>query len=221
MSLKRFATAALALGVLALVLAPTAAAHKTTFSSDGKIKIVWGFLNEPAVTYTKTGLDLALTDNATGAPITGAAETLEAHLKWGEQEHEFEDLRAQVGKPGSYTDVITLTQPGLYTLVLHGTINGTQVDLEIPGAHEIHGIDETFFPAPASNPFGGASGSTAALEQEIAALKTRLAALEAKTSTQAATPATVTDQANGVPAPGLLVVALGLVAAALVLRRRA
>jgi len=112
------------LALVALLLAPTAAAHKTTYSDDGKIKIVWGFRNEPATTWTKTDLDLILTDNVTGAPITGATETIQhAALEYGEEELDLE-LEAQHGQVGRYTSqVVTLTRPGYYTLHLEGTIN--------------------------------------------------------------------------------------------------
>lgn len=210
--------------MLVVGFVPTAAAHKTTYTEDGKIKIVWGFLNEPAVTWTKTGLDLILSDNATGAPISGASETLEAHLIWGDDELHFEHLRAQHGKPGGYTDVVTLTQPGLYSLKLHGTINGSAVDMTIPAAHDTSAIEGTFFPS-AENPFMVGEDGTAALQAEIADLKARIAALEAKATTQSQTPATVTEQppavTSDVPSAGLLLGALALVGAALVLRRKA
>lgn len=196
----------LALGVS--LAAPTALAHKTAYTPDGGIKIVWGFLNEPATTFSKTGLDLILTDNATGAPIAGAETTLRATLRLADQQHAFE-LRAQHGQQGRYTDVVTLTRPGLYVLHLSGTINGTAVDIAIPGAHAIEGIEETYFPPMQSS------------EARIAALEQQVAALDAKVKAASSTPAKVTEQpTKGVPAPGLF----GLVAlaalAAIVLRRR-
>lgn len=204
------------LAVVALALSPVAAAHKTTYTPDGSVKVVWGFLNEPAVTMTKTGLDLTLTDNATGAPIEGAEGTLDVSLRYGEEVHRFDDFRAQHGQKGKYTGVVTLTQPGVYYLVLKGTLNGTAVDLEIPSQHEIAGIEETYFPAyePAD---------VAALAAKVAALEAKVAALESKAATQSDTPATVTRQDDDVPAPGVLLVlaALGAVAVALALRRRA
>lgn len=200
-----------ALVALLLAAAPLASAHKTAYTDDGRVKVTWGFLNEPAVTHTKTGLDLSLTDNETGAPLEGVEETLTASLRWGDQVHEFEDLRAQHGQKGRYTGVITLTQPGIYHLVLKGTINGTEVDMEIPTAHEVTAIDETYFP-PAES-----------LDARVAALEQQVAALQAELETQGGTPATVTPQdtgSNGVPAPGVAL-ALLAVAAVVLARRRA
>jgi hypothetical protein len=212
MHLRRALAIFAALAIVAIAAAPTASAHKTTYSADGKIKIVWGFLNEPAVTWTKTGLDLILSDNATGAPITGAADTLEAHLIHGDDELHFENLRAQHGKAGSYTDVVTLTKPGVYVLKLHGTINGSAIDMEIPSQHETHGIEETYFPEVDS------------MDARLKALETEVATLKAQIKTQSETPATLTPQAtaegNDAPAAGVLLAALGAVAAALVLRRK-
>lgn len=204
------------LGAVALSLAPTAAAHKTAYTSDGKVKIVWGFLNEPAVTWTKTGLDLVLTDNATGAAISGAESTVEVHLKRGEQEIHLEDLRAQFGRPGAYSQPITLTKPGLYALVLHGKINDTDVDMTIEAAHEVEAIEETFFPALEESPYaaGGADGA------RIAALEAKVAALEARAKTASETPTDVTAQTA--PVPDLaLALALALVVAIALARRRA
>jgi hypothetical protein len=210
-----------ALAVLLLALAaPTVAAHKTTYSADGKVKIVWGFLNEPALTMTKTGLDLILTDNATGAPIEGVEKTLNASLVYGSDVHEFEDFAPQHGQKGRYTDKITLTRPGIYSLRLAGTINGTAVNMDIQGAHEIGAIEETYFPtfaAPAD-----ASGKVTALESKVAQLEAKIAALEAKAATQSQTPATLTSETprNSVPAPGAAsLLALASIAAVLVMRR--
>lgn len=204
----------LALGLLLTAAAGTAAAHKTTYSADGKVKIVWGFLNEPAVTWTKTGLDLILSDNATGAPLEGADKTLDASLVLGDQVHPFEDFAPQHGQKGRYTDVITLTRPGLYSLRLQGTINGSAVDLTIPAQHEVSDVKETYFPEA-----DGPSQTAARLK----ALEDQVAALKANAQTQAETPATLTPQGpakNDTPAAGLLGALAVVGLAALVLARR-
>lgn len=224
MQSKKVIIAFATLIALMFAFAPAASAHKTAYTPDGKIKIVWGFLNEPAVTWTKTGLDLRISDNVTGAPILGAADTMEVHFRIGDEEMHFEDLAAQFGTPGAYTQVVTLTQPGLYSIVIHGTINGTTVDdMMISAAHEVNGVDETFFPKPSENPFE--TGNPSALSTEVAALKARIDALEAKIKTQSQTPATVTPQpsvSGSAPAPGLGMIALAaaIVGAALILRRK-
>ena len=211
-------TTLVALASLALLLVAatgTAAAHKTAYSADGKVRVVWGFLNEPAVTYTKTGLDLQLRDNATGAPLEGAEKTLNASLVYGDQTHPFTGLAAQHGadKRGSYTDVVTLTRPGLYSLRLVGTVNGSAIDMTIPAQHEINDLGQTYFPDAAG------PGELAA---EVAKLRQEVDALKAQQQTQSGTPADLTPQGgNGVPAPGLLAsLAVVGVAALLLMRRR-
>lgn len=217
---KRFLPAtALSLLLLALVVAPTAEAHKTTYTPDGKVRIVWGFLSEPAITMTKTGLDLHLYHNATGAPIEGAEKTLNASLVYGDQVHRFEKLAAQHGQKGRYTEVVTLTRPGIYSLRLEGAINGTAVQMDVQAAHEIAGIEDTYFPAL------GAAAGDADISAKVAQLEAKIAALEAKAQTQSGTPATLTPQApasNAVPGPGLAAtLALVAVAALLLIRRKA
>lgn len=201
----------LALGLLLTAAAGTAAAHKTTYSADGKVKIVWGFLNEPAVTWTKTGLDLILSDNATGAPLEGVEKTLKASLVLGDQVHAFEDFGAQHGQKGRYTDVVTLTRPGLYSLRLEGTINGSAVALTIPAQHEVSDVKETYFP--------DADGPSQ-LAARLKALEDQVATLKATQQTQATTPAPVNEQKNDTPAPGPLAVLALLGVAALALARR-
>lgn len=209
-----------------LVLSPTAAAHKTAYTADGKYKVVWGFLNEPAITWQKTGIDLRITDNATGAGVAGLQDAIEVHLKKGDHEMHLEDLAGQFGTVGAYTQVVTLTQPGLYTLVIHGKINDTVVDdLEIPAAHEIHEVEDTFFPATDESPFTeGPDAEDDALLARLAALETEVAALKAKQATQSQTPAPLTEQPTTTTAPvpgfGLLAAALAVVGVALVLRRK-
>lgn len=213
MTALRTSLIALAALLVLMAAAGTAAAHKTAYTPDGKIKIVWGFLNEPAVTMTKTGLDLRLSSNETGAPIAGAEKTLNASLVYGDQVHDFA-LSASHGTAGAYTDKITLTRPGLYSLRLVGTINGTEVDMTIPGAHEVAAIEETYFPA-----LGQGAGDA---DARIRALEAKVTALEGKLATQTGTPADVTPQggANDVPAAGLLPALAVLGVAALVLARR-
>lgn len=211
MTPRTLLTTLVALGLLLTAAAGTASAHKTAYTPDNKVKITWGFLNEPAVTWTKTGLDLILRDNATGAPIEGADKTLNASLVLGDAAHAFE-LSPQHGadKKGSYTDVVTLTRPGLYGLRLTGTINGSAVDMTIPAQHEITDVQETYFP-DADGP--------AQLAARLKALEDQVGALKATQKAQTDAPATVTTQKN-TPAAGL-VPTLGLLAvAALLLARR-
>lgn len=205
---------------LLLLAVPAASAHKTVYTADNKVKVTWGFLGEPAVTMTKTGLDLILTDNATGAPINGAEKTLKVELHYGDEEVALSGFKAQFGAPGKYTDVVTLTKPGIYVLHLAGTINGSDVDMEIPAAHEVEAIDDTYFPELASA--NASDAKVRALEAKVTQLEAKMTALEAKVKTQTETPATVTPQAPAktVPGAGALGALAVLGIAAVVLARR-
>lgn len=209
----------LAAAVLLMALAPTAAAHATKTSDDGKIKVTWGWKTEPASTYTLNALDLTIRDNATNAGIAGLEKAgLTVTLRYGEEALEIETLAAQSGKGnGTYTGphAITPTRPGIYTLHVSGTIQGSEVDLEIPATHEMEDLRETMFPVRSS--------TTAELDAKIAELEAKIAALEAKSRTSSETPADVTPATGGrnpVPAPGALPALAVLAVATLVALRR-
>lgn len=210
----------LGVAFLALAFTPAAEAHKTEYAADGTIKIVWGLLHEPAVTWRATGLDLRVTDNATGAGIPLENMTVNATLSYGDERLPL-TLKGRHGQPAGVltSQLLTPTRPGLYTLHLEGTIDGKAVDLAIPAAHDIEPAAESFFPEPSFDPYAARADSSA-LQAEVDALKTRIAALEAKADTQSQTPAPVTP-ADAQKTPGFgLVAAIGAVAIVLALRRR-
>lgn len=218
-----------ALATLVLVaVAASASAHATAYSADGKIKVTWGWTNEPATTMTKNGLDLILRDNATGAGLSGMGNAnLTVEIIYGDEVMTLERIKPQHGREaeGRYTGPhpITPTAAGIYTLHIAGTINGSAVDLTIPANHEMDPIEDTFWPTQLPG--------TADLARELDALKAenvdltaRLAALEAKATTQSQTPAPVTNQEpasnNPIPGIGLLgLLAVGVLVIAF--RRRA
>lgn len=211
--------------MLVVALVPVAAAHSSGNTADGKIRVTWGMLDEPATTDSKNRLDLVVrwAENSTG--ISGvAAMDLHVELAYGDEELPI-TLVAQRGREeeGRYTSStpILLTQPGVYTLNVKGVINGTEVDVSIAG-HEIGKLDEFAFPPRESE----SAPDTSALEARIAELEARIVALEAKAKAQSTTPAGLTQQtgapesgANEAPAWTLLA-ALGAIAIAALLHRR-
>ena len=203
------------LAAMLLAFSGSAAAHASQNSADGKIRVTWGWLEEPAHAGEKLKLDLVIRDNANGAGISGltGANITILTLGYGEKEYALGNLTAYNGPkggafagPGSYTASISVipTREGIYTLHIKGTVNGSAVDLEIPAQHALEYPDALAFPDPLPT---------------NEALEARVAALEAKAQAQSQTPAPLTKQApsgNSIPLVGMLGVlaVCGLVALA-------
>lgn len=157
----------LTLGLLtiATIAAASASAHATHYSPDGKLKFVYGHLNEPAYTFVKTGLDLSIIDNATGKGISGlgtdargshdgspaATPKLTVLYRYGAEGGPTKDIsgdfRAQHGQVGKYTHPITFTRAGLYSIVITGTINETVLEnFVLAPAHAIESQDDIMWP---------------------------------------------------------------------------
>lgn len=228
MVVKKLALVAIALASLALVLAPTAAAHASKNTEDGKYRVTWGLLSEPGFTHEKNRLDLVIRENATGAGVGGlTAANVTIKLVYGEEAYDLGEITPNRNAKGSafagegnYTSqhFVYLTRPGIYALHIAGDIHGSPVNLTIPAAHEYESMSEIMFPDETE--IGAGEGGD--LAARIAALEAEVQALKAQQQTQSSTPATVTEQApqNGIPATGAIVAALAVVGAALVLRRR-
>lgn len=234
MPVPRILLMTLATGFLALSLAPTAAAHASANSADGAVRVTWGFLDEPAYTHQKLRLDLIIrkVDTMAGIPAS-EIQNVTATLIYGDESYDFGAVNPYRGAKsggafagdGNYTGAnpVYLTREGIYTLHVRGTIAGSEVDLRIPATHEYRAMSDVAFPDNEAFP---ASGDTSALEARIAALEQQVEALRQEQQTQSSTPASVTGQTppaepNGVPAAGVLLAALGALAAALLLRQKA
>ncbi|HET6405837.1 MAG TPA: hypothetical protein VFH78_14435 [Candidatus Thermoplasmatota archaeon] len=220
-----------------LALAAPAAAHASANSADGKVRVTWGLLEEPGYTHEKNRLDLILREVGTGAGIGGltAENITKLALRYGDEEYDLGDITVNRGAkganfagPGNYTsqNFVYLTRPGIYTLVIQGTIAGSEVDLTIPATHEYGPMTEIMFPDEVAIG-GGAGGDTSALEARIAALEQQVEALRAQQQTQSQTPAPVVTQTpagttptRDAPAAGILLASIAAVVAALALRRK-
>jgi hypothetical protein len=167
-----------------VIAAGTASAHATAYTPDGKVKFVYGNLGEPVYTFQKTGLDLGIYDNRTGASITGL-EAVVGHgdhvtpkltIGWrygaqGGPALDFsKDLTAQFGKPGWYTYPVMYTKPGLYYLSIKGSINGTMVDQTITPLHEIKEMKDIMWPDKVGQP-SDQDARIMALESKVEAMK--------------------------------------------------
>jgi MYXO-CTERM domain-containing protein len=201
---RRLLTAVLLLG--ALMVVPAAAAHVTYLTDDEAYVITVGQQGEPVYTFQRTNLDLIIRENTDErAEVGGVHETLTAVLIGPGGEELEGELSPQHGATGRYqfADGYTLTQPGVYTLRLTGTIGESTVDRVYDLPHAIHSQSEVMFPDRGLD-------DLRALNARVADLETRLMQAE----TQAAD--------NGeAPAPGLALVALLVLGLALLARRRA
>lgn len=200
------------LGILLALclLVPTAAAHERYFSPDDRFLIVLGEQGEPVYTYDFTNLDLSVRDNATGEPITGVEETLEATLVAPDSSELSLPLAVQHGQEGRYEFVeeYQLTMPGQYEVRLEGDIDGT----DVTGTYLLPG------------PRGDFRDITFPHDDvpDLRELQDRIDALEAQVEAldnQEQSNGVATSDENGAPGPGALLL-LGALGAALVVARR-
>lgn len=174
MDASRLLTPLLAAALAAAIVAPSAAAHTTVFSSDGKYRIVVGQLEEPVVTQQKTGLDLCFTLNTTARePVAIDLSAVQATLVSPGGEELSQELRTQFGRPGCYQfeKPYVLTEPGQYTLSLSGDLNGTALaftGVNAGGTVEDH--EEIRFPAAEAEDKGAPLPAAAWLIVGLAAL---------------------------------------------------
>lgn len=201
----RVTVLALALGSL-LLLAPSAMAHETYESDDGEYLITVGSQGEPVYTFQVTNVDLIirehLGDGERGDEVSGVHQTLTATLIAPGGEEHTDELTTQFGSEGRYefNDGYVLTQPGIYTLRLEGSINDTPVDGVYDLPHTIPSQSDIMFPD---------QGLPTA--HDVAELQDRVAALETQSG----------DDNNDAPGPGALLLVGLLAFSVLLLRARA
>lgn len=217
---------------VALASLPAASAHSSVESSDGKYEFVIGLLNEPVVTYAKTGLDMCVKQmpanhdelEAQGKTVEGTAVNIDAGaltatLKSPDGKTLSQPLKGQYGRTGCYQfqNPFVLTMPGQYTVDVTGTVNGTAISFKDVKAGGAVGNESALtFPATNVQSLESLSAKNtdqaaqiAKLQQDLATLKTQVNSMKAsQTSSKGAPSASV----------ALILVVLG--AAVVVLRRR-
>lgn len=211
----------------ALLTVPLASAHNEYETDDGKYRVVVGQLNEPTVTWSKTGLDLCfqqlppgeMDEEAEGAPLTVNTGSLTVTLTAPNNKTLSQPLRGQFGRPGCYQfqDPYVLTVPGQYKVDMTGSINGTPVAFHgmLAGGAVKDQVALTF-------PDGGAP-TNLDLSSESAALKNRVDTLEASNKELSQRVKALETKASATPSKGasaLPVVGLVLAVLAVALIRR-
>src|ERR671933_347783 len=113
--------------LLLILLVPGAAlAHERR--DVGKLQFVVGWIGEPALQGEPNGIDLRITDKASGQPVEGAEKTLKASVAFGGGQPKEFPLRARFGQKGAYTADLIPTRSGTYLFTFSGTINGQNVN---------------------------------------------------------------------------------------------
>jgi hypothetical protein len=150
---RRFTLALLVAALLAPFTASVALAHGHT--EVGDYELVIGFRNEPAYQGEPNGLDLRVTNHATGEPVTGLESTLKAEIIFGSSKRELE-IEPRFGQEGAYTANILPTEAGDYTWHIWGDIAGTPVDVSMTSGPDtfssIQAKTAVAFPAAEATP---------------------------------------------------------------------
>ena len=117
----------LAAVLVALVVLPGIASAHETRVVDGKYKFVVGFLTEPAIVDQPNSIDLTVTDNSTGQPVSGLEKSLKAQIVFG-GESENVTLTPRFNAPGKYNAYVIPTRAGTWKFHFTGSVNGDAVD---------------------------------------------------------------------------------------------
>ena len=214
---RRLSAALVAATVAALLiplLAVPASAHEE--KTVGKYHFAVGFGDEPAYAGEENSVQLLLAD-ANDKPVTDLTDTLKVEVSTGDTEplalsmEPFFEV-GEFGTPGDYRAFFIPTAPGTYSFHFTGTIKGQKVDQTFKsGPQSFSDIED---PAqvqyPVKQPTGGQLATRA--DRETARVDAALAAERDQAKSDAAS-------ARTLAIIGLVVGALGLVAAILALMR--
>jgi hypothetical protein len=117
----------LAAGIAGPALVPaTALAHERR--EVGPYTFVVGFIVEPAIQGEPNGIDLRVTNTASGQPVEGVERTLKASIAFGGGQPKELPLRARFQMPGAYTADLIPTRAGGSVFTFSGTIDGQTIN---------------------------------------------------------------------------------------------
>jgi hypothetical protein len=131
-----------------LAFAPSPVLAHEELCQNG-ICIVGGWLNEPPLVNQLNGIELEITRESDGQPITNAVAQLDVTVKKGTPTRPL-NLAPQE-EPGMYAATILPTQTGQYAIVMRGMVAGQAIDGQI----EIEDVEDTVvysFPPSSDNP---------------------------------------------------------------------
>lgn len=189
--------------------------HCETQEGD-TLEFTVGWISEPPFTNLKNGIHLGVEWVSNETAITNLT-TLNAQLEFGGKTFPLQ-LRPLFGRPGVYTDDVTPTRPGTYTLRVTGSAHGQaisfseQIETVAPGS-------DIEFPEPSPDA-AALRGEVRSLAQQVTDLQRQLADLRAN-GTAPARNGVTTGPGAGVPGFEAVAVAAALAVAVGVARRRA
>lgn len=110
-----------------LLQGSVASAHEAR--TVGHIDMEVGFGAEPTYVGLPNSAEIILHDASTGKPILDASHTLKVTVKFGTQSKELTvEPNFDLGFPGDYRGYFVPTQPGKYTFILSGSIDGVKMN---------------------------------------------------------------------------------------------
>ncbi len=123
--------------------AHTALAHERRQVGPYTLEVGW--LTEPAYVNTINGLELMVTETATGKPVEGLDNTLQAEVIVGGGAKKLTlELQPTPEEPGTYQGVFLPTRAGDYIFHIFGTAGSTKVDERFEsGPNRFEGVAST------------------------------------------------------------------------------
>ena len=212
-SIRLAVTSGLMLTMLVLLAGP-AAAHEGRHVGD--LEMVVGFGEEPAFAGQPNSVQLLLSRHG-GEPITDLTDTLAVTVGFGDQS---KDLSVEpffevgeFGTPGDYRAWFIPTRAGQYSFHFVGTIHGTKIDETFTSGPKT--FDDVVNPAdsefPVKDPTNGELAER--IDREIPRLESSISDVKAAADRSVASAADEASSARTLAMVGVVLGALGLIAA--------
>jgi hypothetical protein len=161
-----FALIALAMFSFAYTIKPASAHISKKF---GNLTVELGWNNEPALTDQMNAAQLTVYTGSIDKPqyVINAVANLQTTLVYGTTTKSITFLPSPTTE-GQYLATILPTREGTYTVTLKGTINGQNIDTQIP-LDDVADVNTVAFPAGTGGGISGGTGTTGgAISPDIA-----------------------------------------------------
>jgi hypothetical protein len=211
-SLRLVVTGALMLTMLVLLAGP-AAAHEER--EVGGYALVVGFGQEPAYAGQPNSVQLLLSRG--GKPVTDLGDTLAVSVGFGDQSKDltiepFFEI-GEFGTPGDYRAWFFPTRAGQYSFHFTGTIHGTKVDETFTSGPKTFGdaVNPADVQFPVQDPTNGELADR--IDREIPRLESSISDAKTAADRSVASAADDASSARNLALVGVVLGALGLIAA--------